>query len=641
MIRLRDATMLALTKLRTRKVRLTITIVISGLLFGGLAASSFVVRGIVGGIADFSKEGLGDRYLAQAYPQQSYNFMTDGSLADRALAIQKDTIARKKTEAKRLGITYDPATEPSPVQEYEHPGGGAKQRFLVPNHPAAEQAIQEYLTAHPSAGKTELAAAAKPYHAKGIYSSRQVPYILGGATLQVLKDGKESFTSDLSGKNGPPTGTDSFVNSWSAMSTELLAPFILPGQNLQTGADGSIPIIVPNSAAEQLLLLKALPASASSAERLARIKEIRTKAPSVRFNVCYRNAASATLVNQAVATSQEIEQNKNKKDYQKPSLIYGIPTEACGAVPVTRDVRSKDEKTLASKQQQFDQLFGAEAPSQQTLSFRIVGIVPDPDYGGSPAFGVGQIIRSLVTSSLGSGWYMPNEQITKDPLVTKIFGQPGLYSTEGYYAEFSTAADARSFIDKENCSIDFSKLGPDSDPQALCEAEHHPFNVNTYGSNSLALESAKQSFGKYFRIAALIVSAIACIIMMGTVGRMLADSRRETAVFRAIGAKRLDIAQIYLVYTVCLSLLIATFAIVAGLVLALWANHHWSDEITVQAVIAYNAQDLSKTFSVYAFYLPDLLLLAGLAVAAGLLSAVLPLFRNSRRNPIRDMRDDT
>lgn len=641
MIKLRDATILALTKLRTRKIRLVVTIIVSGLLFGGLATASFVARGVMGSISSFGKEGLGDRYIAQGYAQMDYSVSNKEEIVNRAQDIYKETVARKKTEAKRLDITYDQASDPSPIQEYDT-GGGNKQKYLNPEHPASKQALSEYFTAHPVPGKDALVQIATPYKPKGIYESKTVPYALNGASLQVLKDGKESFTPGNSNKQGPPTGTDSFVNSWSAMSGELLKPFILSGQNLQAGADGSIPIIVPNSAAEQLLKLKALPASATSAQRLARIKEIRAQAPSIRFNVCYRNATSTSLVSTAVATAQEIEQNKNKKGYQKPSLIYGLPTEACGAVPITRDVRTKDEKTQADKQRQFDELFGAEPASQQTLNFRIVGIVPDPEYGNGPAFGVGQIIRSLVTSSLGNGWYMPVEQLETNQLAAKLFNQQTVFSApNAYYVELATAAQARSFIDKENCSIDFMKLGPNANPQAACEQQHHPFNLNPYGSNSLALETAKHTFGKFFRIAALVVSFIAAIIMMGTVGRMIADSRRETAVFRAIGAKKLDISQIYVVYTICLSLLIALFATLAGLVLALVANHRWGPGVTAQAVVAYNAQDLSKTFNLYTFYWPDMLLLVGLALAAGLLSAVFPLFRNLRRNPIRDMRDDT
>lgn len=641
MIRLRDATMLALTKLRTRKVRLIVTIVVSGLLFSALAGASLVARGIMGGVSGFSKEGLGDRYIVQAYPQINYSFSENSEVIERALAIHKDTVARKKTEAKRLGIPYNADNDPAPQQEFDTPGG--KKRFLNSEHPASKQAIQEYLVAHPQPDKQLFGKTAEPYKPIGLYSSKMLPYDQQGGQLQVLKDGKENYNAlgfFGEGQNGPPTGTDSFISSWSVMSSELLLPFILPGQNLATGPDGSIPIIVPRSAAEQLLGLKALPASAPAADRLERTKAIRTSASDIRFSVCQRNAASASLVQLAVSTKQEMDKNKDKKDYQKPELIYGLPTEACGSVPVTRDVRTKEAKTLAAKQLQFDQLFGAEPAAQSTLTFRIVGIVPDIEWGG--AFGVAEVIRSLVTSSLGSGWYSPYEQVGTNPLMGALFNRTSIFTNETFYAEFGSADQAREFIDKESCTPDYNKDGSQTDVVAQCQEKGQaPFTVVPYGSNSLALESAKRTFGKVFGIAALIVSGIACIIMMGTVGRMIADSRRETAVFRAIGAKKLDIAQIYTIYVICLSLLISVFALGVGLLLALLAHNRWSAEATIQAITAYNSQDLDKTFPLYAFYIPDILILIGLALAAGVLSAALPLFRNLRRNPIRDMRDDT
>jgi hypothetical protein len=640
MITVRDASMLALTKLRTRKIRLSITIIVSGLLFSGLAGASFVARGVMNGVNDFGKEGLGDRFIAQASSQTGFNFMSDPAILDRATAIHNDLVARKKAEAKRLGITYDSASDPSPVNEYKGPDG-SKQRYLDASRPAGRQAALEYLAAHTTPNLETLKKVAASYGPKAYYQSKLLPYDLQGAQLQVLKDGKENF--DLLGNNkvegGPPSGIESFVQSWTAISSDLLTPFILPDQTLTLGKDGSIPVLVPHSAAEQLLGLKALPASASSADRLTRTKEIRAKAPSVTFSVCYRNSTSTDLVRQAVSTQQEIDRNKNNKNYQKPSLIYGTPTQACGSVPITRDVRSKNEKTLADKQEQFDQLFGTPAAAQTNLTFRIVGIVPDADYG--PAFGIGQIIRSLVSSSLGSGWYTPAEEIAKKPLLNDLFNKPVIFGSPAFYfAEFGSSTNTKNFIDQQGCSIDYSKIGK-TDPSSYCIAQGKPFQLGPYGSNSLALESAKKNFGKFFRIAALVICAIAAIIMMGTVGRMIADSRRETAVFRAIGAKKLDISQIYIFYTVCLALLVSLFAIVVGLGLALYADHRWSPDLTVQALTAYNAQDLNKTFSVYAFYLPDLLLLIGLALGAGLVSAVLPLFRNLRRNPIRDMRDDT
>src|SRR5690606_28562110 len=142
---------------------------------------------------------------------------------------------------------------------------------------------------------------------------------------------------------------------------------------------------------------------------------------------------------QAISTKQEIERNKDNKDYRQPDLIYGLPTEPCGAVPITRDVRSNQEKILADKQRQFDEMFGTPPAEQSTLTFRVVGIVPDIDYG-TGAMNVGQIINSLVVSSLGAGWYSPLEHVADNPLMNTLFNQPNIYSTDVYYAEFVSAA---------------------------------------------------------------------------------------------------------------------------------------------------------------------------------------------------------
>ncbi len=234
--------------------------------------------------------------------------------------------------------------------------------------------------------------------------------------------------------------------------------------------------------------------------------------------------------------------------------------------------------------------------------------------------------------------------MTTNPLLTTLFATASTNPSSApasYYAEFSTAQDAKRFIEKENCSIDYSKAEVAQNPVKFCVAQGTPFSVAAYGSNSLALESASEKFAKYFKIGALAVSIIAAIIMMGTVGRMIADSRRETAVFRAIGAKKFDIAHIYFTYAILLSLMIAAFAILVGYLLASVANHRWSADITLQAINAFNVNDLNKTFTLYGFYGPDMLLLIGLTLVAGVVSAAIPLLRNLRRNPIRDMRDDT
>jgi ABC-type antimicrobial peptide transport system permease subunit len=270
--------------------------------------------------------------------------------------------------------------------------------------------------------------------------------------------------------------------------------------------------------------------------------------------------------------------------------------------------------------------------------------VPDADYGMS--MNVTQIIKSLVTSSLGSGWYAPLEAAREDPTVETLFyntASPLNPSYATYYAEFKDAAAARAFIDKQDCQPDYSKYDPTGtiDPAQKCLDAGKLFGIGPYGSNSLGLESAQRGFTKIFSLVGLGIAVIASLIMMGTVGKMIADSRRETAVFRAIGAKKLDIAQVYVLYTIFLSVLITLFAVVVGSIAVLVANAHFAPQITQEALVAYNAQDLDKSFTLYGFYIPDMLYLLGIAVAAGLLSALFPLIRNLRRNPIKDMRDDT
>lgn len=465
---------------------------------------------------------------------------------------------------------------------------------------------------------------------------------LEGAQLKVLKDGEEQFENKQTDR--PFRGIDSLTQSWVFMSSGLLESFVLPGQNLNVGSDGSIPILAPLSAVEELLGLQSLPASASAAERLERTKEVRARAPNIRFGVCYRNSTSASLLERAIATQQDIERNRNKKDYRQPDLVYGLPAEPCGEVPIVRDERSKAEKELAAKQQEFDRIFGTPDPEQRIITFRIVGVMPDIEFGlGGPALSINEIIRSLVASSLGGGWFTPAEAAAKDPFLNTLFTAPSIFSgPESLYVEFDTATQAKAFIEKETCEPDIAEIGFDGNPVQYC-IEHGmgPFDIMPFGSNSLALEDARKGFGKLFGWAALGVSIIAGIIMMGTVGRMIADSRRETAVFRAIGAKRLDIAEIYLVYAICLSLLVAIFALATGLTVALYADHHWSTEATIHALTAYNAHDLNKTFSLYGWHTSNVLAIVGLALVAGLLSAVFPLLRNLCRNPIQDMRDET
>lgn len=152
--------------------------------------------------------------------------------------------------------------------------------------------------------------------------------------------------------------------------------------------------------------------------------------------------------------------------------------------------------------------------------------------------------------------------------------------------------------------------------------------------------TSKKGFGKVFGIAAAVVAALAALIMMGTVGRIIADSRRETAVFRAIGAKRLDIAEIYLTYVILLAALVFAVSLILALILSSYLNHRYSESVTIDALLAFNVSDLTQKITLLHVYAKDLLYVLALIMGGALAAALFPILNNVRRNPIRDMRDE-
>ena len=119
MIRLKDALKLSLTKLKTRRIRLAVMIVVSGLFFVLLVFASLVFTGATNSIDKFSQDGLGGRYIVkvESIDDPEFAMYEDKALQEKAKAADKQLIAAKKAEAKRLGIEYDPATEQQSVMD--------------------------------------------------------------------------------------------------------------------------------------------------------------------------------------------------------------------------------------------------------------------------------------------------------------------------------------------------------------------------------------------------------------------------------------------------------------------------------------------------------------------------------------------
>lgn len=640
MIRLSDAAVLAYTKLRTRKIRTIITVVISGMLFSVLVFIMVVFSGVEQSVNSFSNEGLGKRYIASAsdmsqYENDIYSQLNNKDVIARAKAIHTETIEAKKKEAKRLNIEYSPNSEASPVDK------NGNEEWLNPTSESVQKALLEYAKAHPRKDSlVKIKEKLAQYNPTAYYYGQAIQPQDGG--FQTMKNGKETFVEEedrnkgFAGINPFEEDEDPAASGMQMLDGELTRPFILKNSSWKP-TEKTVPVIITYASAEKFLGLKKLDTNSTAQQRLARISDIREKAGNLTFDICYRNTTSKNLVQAAVATQQEIEKNKGKKDYKKPSLIYGLPAvDSCGAVPVTSDTRTAAEKSYETRQKEFDRKFNNyQDPQQSKITLRVVGLSPGSTLSSSGL--ISDIINSLLNSSLGGSWIVPRDMYESLPATDNHSDilQPrqnteaverAYAPSKQYYAEFANATDARAAIKKYSCSI----FGCDENGIFLVQ----------FGSGSITLAEAKEALVGALSTVALITASVAALIMAGTIGRMIADGRRETAVFRAIGANRGDISLIYTVYTLLLAFWVAVFALILGIVLAVVLDGYMSADATASAQLMFGSSDITRQFHMYGFMSIELLYIVGLVFLTGIISMLLPLLRNVRRNPINDMRDE-
>lgn len=626
-----DALVLAGTKLRTRKIRTGMTVGISGILFGLLIAGVIIVQGVFTSAERFSQQGLGSRYIMSVSQDQN-DFDRVDNLArqpDMIALFEKEhteLVAQKTAEANQLGIEYNPEIDdPSPISK--DPDTEEKYIELYETNDR-EQRVQRLLDLQSDKNEFDIKQVAGTYSPIG-YPSASVPLDID---VTFMKDGLEAGTRS---QNSPfaavPTTENPHILALSDSS--IMEPFV---SSEFDASKGEIPVVIPYSDAEEMLGLKPLKNSVPATERLDRVYEVRDRISEVTASFCYRNQASRQLLAEAQMIEEDIRSNQSKPGYTMPLLRYALPDEdSCGAVEIASDTRSAEEKRYTENQLVFDKKFNDyQEPEQHKITVRGVGVAPDMESAYSSG-SMGGLAASLLTSYTEMYWSIP------DKLLAEVDGQhkpSAVFDREqtnadrgqswlgGNLVEFGNFEDAQSFYKKYGCS--FGSCGSDG------------VMAYPYGSSSLILAEARGFFDTIVNYAVIFVSIFAMIILAGTIGRTIADGRKESAVFRAIGAKRSDLFGIYSTYTLLLALRIVIFALVLGALLA-WLLDIWQwQSATVGAQLSFGALDRSLEFHFFDISSPYILLIVGAMILAALLAMILPIVRAMRRDPIADMRDD-
>lgn len=318
-----------------------------------------------------------------------------------------------------------------------------------------------------------------------------------------------------------------------------------------------------------------------------------------------------------------------REGFQFDSLIDGkvpviipenmlIAPDDYGFVNPENNAKERYESTQALVKDVVGKTFHVEDRSVEgglLLDFDVIVVGVEPT---SVLFG-STFLEGAITVPL---WAM-----TDVPTVVQLYESvPKAYRV---VAEFSTKEDRDAFVKKSFDAMAFGSI--DEQPKSFVNAATTVFDqlheVATF------FRSIGFGIGGFFL-------AISGIMIMTTLGKIIADSQKEIAVFRAVGAHKRDIKKMYFGY----AWLLATIGFVIGTVLAIAldviASLKWGDTVYYQFAGQAVRVDFVKPLFVFLGFTPLEWALVYLGVVLfGLLAALLPVRRASKIDPISVLRE--
>lgn len=230
-------------------------------------------------------------------------------------------------------------------------------------------------------------------------------------------------------------------------------------------------------------------------------------------------------------------------------------------------------------------------PPSQDLKVRVVGFLPS---------------AGLVSSDEFYAYAVPYEVAQKSPELSKMLGP-----VSALYPSFDSSQHRNAFVKgKDMASI--------------------------YGDPIAANKDYFDPLKNAFRIAVIVMLVLMAIPMAATMSKLLADSQRETGVFRAIGATNHTMVGIYGFYA--FQMVVASFivAVVVGAGICLWLTGRYGDDLEL-AVSEFASTNVHA--SLLAFDFKSLATIFGGLLGGAALGAAFPLWRALRRDPIKALRE--
>jgi ABC-type antimicrobial peptide transport system permease subunit len=654
MIRPGYALKLARTKLHSKRGMLYTSIIVSSLLFAVLVAGIIIFTAAGKSATSFIEKANGGKYLVQVQP-----VISNGSIpgidpthitADnikQIRAFEANYYAQLKAKYTSLGVPYtqpDPSDSLLKASSYAPAGTPTNLRYMLNyDSPLMEQFTEDSYVAYAKTAKNtldDLKQIASKYNGSGYYASQAYP-LNALPSQNLITNGQESYNQQFSSGNSSSYGyfTNAIHNStYHIEDQNLLARYITDTDTITLKG---VPVIVSAQEATKLFGNdKGIGQEPKAdADKTQWLKQVQTNLTGTTYQTCYRNSNEVSELQKIQQDYADTQANVDNKTYVQPTLIYNYPTSACGDITVKSDTRTLAKKTADAAQMNIQKKLGMYvAPEHHLVTYQIVGFIETQPYSQYTA-SISSYLKNLLSYNNDSfDALIPAQMYHSLPSSLKIDNlvpsntnpeyQAAIESLGQRVVAFDTIAEARSFMDNETC--------PSSDTN--CKKL---FTGDPYGSNYLILDQISVLFKQLMAYALPAVLVLAAIIIWFTMSRVMAENRKETAIYRAMGAKRFDIAAIYLMYTFSVAIRIVIVSLGMGVIIALAVNQIYGQQLTDIAAASFGALDsATPRFNLFDLTSPYILYIAGAIVVVCFLAVLQPLIRNVLRAPIRDMREE-
>lgn len=596
-MRFLDSIILARTKRKTRRIRTALVIIVSSLLFAVLLFAALVAAGFKNAANQVKDVGFGGRNIVSV----TY----EGNIAQGTTDGYDSTVNQMKDElrARKIRVTAETERDSSFASEL----GYRMNQAFVKSQAEANKKLEDKTRemANPRAIYRFTPLQASPYEMK------YQPDPSKDDTAEEIKKRIET------GISKPVAADPNKELSLYTVEQDMMRTQVYSGQTTKWQPGQPYPIFVSYSFLEKLSGKSFSGANADSKNQGYR--ELMTAYAGKELFYCYRNGTASEQLEQVIKYNHDAaKDNKASTNPIEVPVCGGFDQALLKKLKIITEPVEPETKPLFPPQ---------PIPPAETIkmSFKIVGFVPSP-----AAYGTTDAITQILTSvgSLPAGQYpgiIPREVIDQDSRLKRF--ADGAIGTPNYlFADFNTRAEEIAFIEK-------SCRGNE------CTSGLNP-SVRPFGNIALAFSGLMGSIAKILLVAVGVVMLIAGLMIMFTISKVIADSTKEIAVFRALGARRRDIAQIYFTYGLMLAGSSVLWAFALAGIGSYVVSHIFADSVAaglIQATGAYNEPVNVILWGVQPVWLAAIIL--ALATAA-IIGIAVPVAANLRRKLINALREE-